>query len=772
MSDLGAQRDNPYVGLRPFFFEDSGYFFGRDQQTAQLLETLHKERFLAVVGSSGCGKSSLVRAGLIPMLLGGFLTQERLQWAIARMKPGDAPAANLASALADVQKEGATQDDAAAIEEVIREEHAAGVASLLERYLGTDKNVLILVDQFEEIFAFRKSGGDDNTVLGKAKWKERARRRAEAAEFVDLLLRLSERRDLPIYIVLTMRTDFLGDCDVFYGLPEAMNRGRYLVPRLTRQQLREAIHGPVLLKREKIAPRLLDRLLNELGDRSDRLPVLQHALLRTWDTWSADGGVGPLDIVHFDKAGGLDGALSQDAKGALEGLDRALTERIFKCLTDTDTNERRVRRPARISELMAVCETDRAEVERIVTRFNEDNRNFLFTSPDGNPDDPRVDMAHESLIRQWDDLRGWVDEERMSRDQFLELVERGRGARALLQDPDLQVALDWFELSKPTRDWARRYERQEDDFDVALAYLNESKEEAEAEAKRERELAEKEKRLALEERERLKKESERRRKRAVLSGLLAVVFGAIAIAALVLSWRLNEAREEIVAGQVSLSTSENLLSAWADAEKSDREFMDLYGDIPDSIDVKRSSVWLQRMSLLQGWHGLVDSVATFETLEVSVPEKISQWQRLLSDRTPRTGPDTDRIIATAARKVDSLQQILDDSFAIWEGSLIASAPVRNSCPGRAPSENNVVAGEDICVWFEANVGGRGSGRVVWSQPGGADLTRTFTGLVGRSYSYGPGLIRASLSAGETEVRVLNERGNIVFRQVVSVAPGS
>ena len=101
MSDPTASRENPYVGLRPFFFDDRGFFFGRDEQTTQLLETLYQERFLAVVGSSGCGKSSLVRAGLIPMLLGGFLTQDRIKWSIARMKPGDEPVANLAAALAD-----------------------------------------------------------------------------------------------------------------------------------------------------------------------------------------------------------------------------------------------------------------------------------------------------------------------------------------------------------------------------------------------------------------------------------------------------------------------------------------------------------------------------------------------------------------------------------------------------------------------------------------------------------------------------------------------
>ena len=99
------------------------------------------------------------------------------------------------------------------------------------------------------------------------------------------MLALAEQRRLPIYVVMTMRSDFLGDCDHFHGLPEAMNRGQYLVPRLTRQQRQQAIEGPSLLFGASISPRLLDRLLNDVGDKSDQLPVMQHALMRTWEEW-------------------------------------------------------------------------------------------------------------------------------------------------------------------------------------------------------------------------------------------------------------------------------------------------------------------------------------------------------------------------------------------------------------------------------------------------------------------------------------------------------
>ena len=360
-------RDNPYVGLRPFFVQDSLYFFGREQQTAELLDILRLHRFLGVVGSSGSGKSSLVRAGLLPGLLGGFLVKDRDRWRTVQMKPGDAPMGNLAVGLLEALGQTTTAESVAALEREVREGHTDAVVAFLAERLEPNANLFLLVDQFEEVFAFRGLQDDDAAkTLDLARRQERARRKAEAADFVDLLLKLAEQRAVPIYVALTMRTDFLGDCDLFYGLPEALNLGRYLVPRMTREQLRDAVECPALLLGAEIAPRLLDHVLNELGDRFDRLPVLQHALLRTWDAWERDGGVGPVDLRHYQSAGGLEHALDQDAEGALQGLDLDVVARAFKRLTDTDASQRRVRSPARITELVAVtrCGSRRGRGDR------------------------------------------------------------------------------------------------------------------------------------------------------------------------------------------------------------------------------------------------------------------------------------------------------------------------------------------------------------------------------------------------------------------------
>jgi WD40 repeat protein len=482
MSEPGL-RPNPYVGLRPFFAEDSLYFYGREQQIEELLDILRQHRFLGVVGSSGSGKSSLLRAGLLPSLLGGFLVPDsdrwrrdqwrRDRWRIVQMKPGDAPLVNLAGGLLEAMGQPPTPETVTRLEQDIRDGHTDAVLEFLTpRMEGSSANLFLLVDQFEEVFAFRGLQDDDSEQsLDLERRKERAKRKGEAADFVDLLLALAAQEDLPIYVALTMRTDFLGDCDLFYGLPEALNRGRYLVPRMTREQLRDAIECPALLLKAAIAPRLLDHVLNELGDRFDRLPVLQHALLRTWDEWQRGGGAGPIDLRHYQEAGGLERALDRDAENALKGLDLDITGRVFKRLTDTDLRQRHVRSPARITELKAAAGADRGTVESVVRRFEEDRRCFVHRANDGKPDDPVVDISHESLIRQWKRLGDWVDEERQSRDQYRKLVERAQGG-ARLRDPELQRMIDWWDKATPSSAWAQRYSADARDFDTAARYLD------------------------------------------------------------------------------------------------------------------------------------------------------------------------------------------------------------------------------------------------------------------------------------------------------------
>ena len=457
---------NPFVGLRPFECEDSLYYFGRRQQTRALLQQLNANRFVAVVGSSGSGKSSLVRAGLIPNLEAGFLVQDRDLWKIAIFKPGGSPLRNLAAAMLSVTGAPGTTETVNGLLETMRRKGSQALVRQAQTPLdSSEANLLIVVDQFEELFRFQQV--------------RTTHVREEAAEFVSMLLNLVAQKEIPIYVVLTMRSDFLGECDAFQGLPEAMNASQYLVPRLTRQQRREAILGPIRLAGADITPRLTDRLLNESLDTRDDLPVLQHVLMQTWTMWAKDGQ-GPIDLEHYEKSGTIQHALSLHADEALAGLSDetlAIAKRMFQALTETDASNRRIRRPANLHEIVAVCGKKEAPeaVMSLIARFNADHRNFLVVSPGASEDNPLLDISHESLIRQWKTLAAWVDEEAESARVYKRLAESAElhadGKAGFYRETDLQVALDWQRQQQPNAEWAARYNPK---FEPAVRFLEKS----------------------------------------------------------------------------------------------------------------------------------------------------------------------------------------------------------------------------------------------------------------------------------------------------------
>ena len=459
--------ENPFVGLRPFESDESLLFFGRQEQTIELLQRLHQHHFVGIVGSSGCGKSSLIRAGLIPRLKAGYLVNERDKWLIPVFKPGEAPLYNLANAiLSELQKDTAVAVVNDYVEK-IKEEGSDAIIELLQPTLAENRtNVFLLVDQFEELFRFSMESKD-------------AAKKDEAIDFVNILLQLVNNSELPLYVVITMRSDFIGDCTQFFGLPEALNQSQYLVPRLTREQLKNAIEGPVRLYGGKISPALTTRLLNDVQSVMDELPLLQHALMRTWDHEIKTDRNGELDVKDYEAIGSISKALSMHADEALSAMssdEQHIAELMFQALTTTDHGGRKVRRPAHISELVSLTASPVAAIRNIIARFNDDKRSFLVESKSKNPQNPLIDISHESLIRQWETLIKWVDEESESAKSYLRLSEAAvlnkEGKKDLITGTELQVLLDWWAKRKPNATWADRYNTI---FDESILFLQESK---------------------------------------------------------------------------------------------------------------------------------------------------------------------------------------------------------------------------------------------------------------------------------------------------------
>ena len=245
---------SPYPGLRPFEAEESDLFFGREPQVDELLRRLGKSRFVAVIGSSGSGKSSLVRAGLVPALIGGYLTSAGSHWRIAVFRPGGDPIGALRDALHAASGGGEQDDTSRGLMEITLRRSSLGlVEATRQAQMAEHENLLIIVDQFEELFRFQRARGLNEAI-------------DEAAALVRLLLEAVRQADIPIHVLITMRSDFLGDCSQFRELPETINEGLYLVPRMTRDQFRQAIVGPAAVSGVTVTPRLVQQLLNDIGN--------------------------------------------------------------------------------------------------------------------------------------------------------------------------------------------------------------------------------------------------------------------------------------------------------------------------------------------------------------------------------------------------------------------------------------------------------------------------------------------------------------------------
>ncbi len=478
--------DIPYPGLRPFKRDESDIFFGREEQTDQLLEKLSQTRFISVVGLSGCGKSSLVRAGMFAALETGYLSNAGAQWRMAAMRPGNQPLYNLAKTLLEkvvLPRDNKDEADVERLSGVIASHGPLGLVEVLrETPLPEKTNLLLLVDQFEEIFRYYREENLD-----------------EAEAFVDLLLTSAEQREVPIYVVITMRSDFIGNCALFHDLPEMLNSGQFLIPRLTREQQRMAAVGPAKVFGGDIEPRLVNRLLEEMGNDPDQLPLLQHCLMRMWfrartqaggQNESEQNGIN-MTLEDYETTGGLKDALSNHAEEAFAELDQKgqhIAKTMFRCLSERGSDQRDTRRLAKVREIATVAKVSASEVMKVVEVFRHPDRCFL-TPAAGVPLEPDsvLDISHESLIRQWRRMSGWVEQEADSTEKYRHLERTAmlwrQGHAALWRSPDLDIALKWKEEETPTQEWASRYGNH---FDLAMEFL-ETSEQEERRSQKERE---------------------------------------------------------------------------------------------------------------------------------------------------------------------------------------------------------------------------------------------------------------------------------------------
>jgi hypothetical protein len=406
-----VEGEAPFKGLQYFDVEDAPLFFGRTNLTNSLIEHIKENRFLAVVGASGSGKSSVVRAGIVASL------KDEPNWKIHIVTPTSDPLETLALAL--------TRDsESVSAAKTLREDIRSDPESLhlyARRLMVGDSQarMLLVVDQFEELFTLCKDP------------KERI------AYVNNLMTAVSDEKQGPLTVVLTLRADFYPHCLQYENLRVAMETYQKTIGAMNEDELRQSIKGPAEGGNWEFEQGLVDLMLRDVSEEPGALPLLSHALLTTWQRRRGR----TLTLAGYSDAGGVHGAIAKTAEDTYHHLERDqkdIARNIFLRLTELGEGNQDTRRRVRLDEL----EQGSASVDAVL-KVLADAR-LVTTGRDS------VEVAHEALIREWPTLRLWLDENREALRIHRHLTETANGwernqrdAGDLYRGTRLAQALEW-----------------------------------------------------------------------------------------------------------------------------------------------------------------------------------------------------------------------------------------------------------------------------------------------------------------------------------------
>lgn len=385
---------NPYRGLQYFDIEHADFFFGRDAVTQTLLSHIQptdslqlstedsEPRFLAVIGASGSGKSSLVRAGLLASFEQGVFPGSK-QWLQLTFNPGERPLQSLAVAITAHDALDSRCDTPELIKKFRSEPlqlHYLGLESL---HGDDDAYLLILVDQFEEVFSLCHD-------------------REEREAFLDNLLAAATDSTGQIIVILTMRADFYANCSAYPQLSRCLEHQQYLLNPMDEAELREAIVFPARRMGCELEPGLVELIVKDVQEQPGTLPLLQYTLMQMWEQRQSR----TLRLVDYQQFGGLTGALEQRANQIYAGFSPELQKKcrlVFQRLVQPGEGSVDTRRRSRLDEFEGDEGAKRViqalADSRLLTTQRKDHETF-------------VEVSHEALIRSWSQLRTWIDEDR------------------------------------------------------------------------------------------------------------------------------------------------------------------------------------------------------------------------------------------------------------------------------------------------------------------------------------------------------------------------
>ncbi|QUC58898.1 WD40 repeat domain-containing protein [Streptomyces sp. A2-16] len=432
----------PYAGLRSFREQDSEWFFGRERLLEELAGRLERQRFVVVIGASGSGKSSLLRAGLVPRL------REAEGATVLVLTPGARPLEECAvrlgamAGLAPGALYGELRDDPENLGRVVRQINARDDDT-------GDRELVLVVDQFEEVFTL-------------------CRDPAERDRFIEALVLAASDPGGRCRVALGARADFYAHCTHHAPLVEAMRDAQVPVGPMSLDELRRAVVQPAQRAGLTIEGALLATLIAQAHGQAGVLPLLSHALLQTWRRRRGNA----LTRDAFEAAGGLEGALARTAEEFYQGLDpgrQQLARQVFVRLTALGDGTEDTRRPARLEELDGLAgkgpETGEGEGVGAGGDLNGEIRAVLDLAAGARLltlDRERVELAHEALIRCWPRLHRWLTEDREATRTARRLTDAAQAWEALGREPgalyrgtalSLAAGLDRTTMSVPEREF-------------------------------------------------------------------------------------------------------------------------------------------------------------------------------------------------------------------------------------------------------------------------------------------------------------------------------
>ncbi len=505
-------KNSPYPGLRPFTEDEAIFFRGRENHVSQIISSLEENHFVMITGASGDGKSSIVYAGLVPKAKAGFFKAQFNNWAIHTFRPEKSPFKNMCIQISEALKMDI---------KYVQKELSYGFSSLVKLYkesnlyLDEDSkafsklsakdrvekrrssaNLLLIVDQFEEFFT-----NNENLTNGSPNDASHL-----VANIISHTVNLAKKNNIPIYIVFTMRSDYIGNCASLRGVPELIGYSQYFIPRLNRNEIADVIRTPADLNGDKIQNRLVDHLINSTTEGSDQLPIIQHCMNQIWR--SANGK--DLDLYHLALCKGLkisnlptdqqklfsENENSENEKNlnnvinahATSLFDEAIENFlkkyknyelekvkenlifIFKSLVKMD-NGKGVRYKVKFGNLVENLKYSMNinQTNDLIDLFRKQGNDLLAPYSNQSPnlvkEDP-LEISHESLIRNWIYLKEWAELDAQDFQTFKDLraqtdkwVNNNRSKNYLLSIGPLDYFETWIKKTDPTIFWIMKYEQ-------------------------------------------------------------------------------------------------------------------------------------------------------------------------------------------------------------------------------------------------------------------------------------------------------------------------